>query len=163
VPGPERIGRPRLRRVLRLAATAALAAPLLAHAVLGEGLASVAADSQRMGGQRRLAVTGGQQVHSIALADGSTIRQFVAPSGVVYAVAWNTRYKPRLDQLLGAYFPAYVQAGRRALQLQPGIRHHAVLQQGDLVVESSAHLNAHVGRAYLRSLLPAQAAIDAIR
>jgi hypothetical protein len=37
------------------------------------------------------------------------------------------------------------------------------VQQGDLVVESNAHLNAHVGRAYLRSLLPTGVAIDAIR
>jgi hypothetical protein len=38
-----------------------------------------------------------------------------------------------------------------------------VVRQGDLVVESSAHLNAHVGRAYLRSLLPAGSTAAAIR
>ena len=45
----------------------------------------------------------------------------------------------------------------------PGIRHHAVLEQDDLVVESSAHLNAFVGRAYLKSRVPGGMSIDAIR
>lgn len=142
---------------------ALLAWPPAALAVLGEGLASIHADQQRMAGVRSLAAGIGPQVHTIAMDDGSTIRQFVSPAGVVYAVAWNTRFKPRLDQLLGVHFPAYAEAGRRAMQQRPGIVHHAVLRQDDLVVEAAAHLTAHVGRAYLRSLLPVGEPLDAIR
>jgi hypothetical protein len=49
------------------------------------------------------------------------------------------------------------------MQRRTGVQHQAVIEQGDLVVESTAHLNAHVGRAYLRSLLPSQSSRDAIR
>jgi hypothetical protein len=152
------------RRALAAAGLlASLTAPPAAWAVLGESLASVQLDQQRMAGQRSLAIGAGPQVQLITLAGGSTIRQYLTSSGVVYAVAWNTRFKPRLDQLLGAHFPAYAEAARRSMQARPGIVHHAVLQQDDLVVETTAHLNAHVGRAYLRSLLPVGEPLDAIR
>jgi hypothetical protein len=49
------------------------------------------------------------------------------------------------------------------MQQRAGVMHHATVQKGDLVVESSAHLNAHVGRAYLRSRLPSGTPLDALR
>jgi hypothetical protein len=138
--------------------------PLPAAATLGENLASVQADGLRISAIRRASSSGlATQVHTLTLADGGTIRQYADASGRVYAVAWNTRSKPRLDQLLGQHFAAYAEGGRRAMQRRAGVMHSGVVQQGDLVVESSAHLNAHVGRAYLRSLLPAGGAADAIR
>jgi hypothetical protein len=143
-------------------AGALLCVHLVAAATLGETEQSIQADSVRMAGVHRQAAGLAVQVHTLTTADGSTVREYAAPGGRVFAISWNTHYKPRLDQLLGAHFAAYADAGR-ALQQQPGLRHGARVQQGDLVVESSAHLNAHVGRAYLRSLLPAGVAIDAIR
>lgn len=140
-----------------------LAAPLPARAVLGESAASIHADPLRMAGARRLVAGLDTEIHVLTMADGSTIRQYLTPGGRVYAVSWNTRYKPRLDLLLGAQFPAYAQACREAMLQRPGIAHSASVRRGDLVVESSAHLNAHVGRAYLRSLLPPTATLDAIR
>ena len=145
-----------------------LAAPA-AHATLGEGAASIHVNQMRLAGTRRQAAAlgvlsaQGVQVHTLTQADGSTVRQYVSADGRVYAVAWNTRYKPRLSELLGTHFSAYAQAGRRAMQQRPGVLHQARLQQGDLVVESAAHLNAFVGRAYLRSRLPAATSPDAIR
>ena len=138
-------------------------------ATLGEGAASIHVNQMRLAGTRRQAAAlgvlsaQGVQVHTLTQADGSTVRQYVSADGRVYAVAWNTRYKPRLSELLGTHFSAYAQAGRRAMQQRPGVLHQARLQQGDLVVESAAHLNAFVGRAYLRSRLPAATAPDAIR
>jgi hypothetical protein len=135
-----------------------------AAAALGERADSIAGDAMRLAARRSSAANGTSTVQSLKMNDGSTIRQFVGIDGRVYAVAWNTRAKPRLDQLLGTHFVTYAEAGRRAMQLRAGVMHNAVVQQGDLVVESSAHLNAHVGRAYLRSLLPGgTAAADAIR
>jgi hypothetical protein len=140
-----------------------LALPQMAAATLGESVQSIQVDQMRVAAVRRQATGLDMQVHTLTSADGSVIRQYVSRDGRVFAVAWNTRAKPRLDQLLGASFGPYALAGRRAMQQRPGIVHHSVVSSGDLVVESSAHLNAHVGRAYLRSLLPAGAAVDAIR
>jgi hypothetical protein len=149
-------------RLLMLVALGASALP--AAATLGERADSIAGDAMRLSAMRSSAVSNTTTVQSLKLSDGSTIRQFVGIDGRVYAVAWNTRAKPRLDQLLGTHFATYAEAGRRAMGLRAGVMHNAVVQQGDLVVESTAHLNAHVGRAYLKSLLPGgTAAADAIR
>jgi hypothetical protein len=142
---------------------AALLVPGLAFATLGEPLAAAQTGSQRLGVARAASFDASTQVHTATYADGSTIRQYVGADGRVYAVAWNSRAKPRLDDLLGAHFPTYAEAGRGAMQQRAGVMHHAVVQKGDLVVESSAHLNAHVGRAYLRSRLPAGTPLDALR
>jgi hypothetical protein len=138
-------------------------APRAAWAVLGEGLAGIEADTAQLAGVRRRASGAGFEVHTLTGADGSTIRQYVGVDGRVFAVAWNTHYKPRLDLLLGQHFSAYEAAGRHAMGVRPGIIHSAALQEGDLVVESTAHLQSFVGRAYLRSMLPAGSRPDAFR
>jgi hypothetical protein len=80
----------------------------------------------------------------------------------VFAVAWSTRLKPRLPELLGNYAPAYSAAAARAAA-KAGIQRHVVLQQDDLVVRATSHLNSHVGIAYLRSQLPEGVSVDALR
>lgn len=142
---------------------AALAAATPAAAVLGEDLASVHADQLRLGAARRQQVQLTMQVHVLSLPDGSSIRQYATPDGRVFAVSWNTRFKPRLDQLLGQHFATYAEGGRRAQAQRPGVAHSARVARGDLVVESVAHLQAHVGRAWLVSKLPAGTTPDALR
>lgn len=142
---------------LVLASTAAMA-------TLGESATTVEADRARLQGERRVvqATATRLQTHVITQADGSTIKEFVTPDGVVFAVAWSTRFKPRLETLLGAHATRYASAARAAM-VTPGIRHGVTLSSGDLVVQASAHLNAHVGLAYLRSLVPDGVHIDELR
>jgi len=146
------------------AALVALFAATPAHAVLGGAVETVDADAARMAGVRRVAAgpQANVRVHSIVRADGSAVHEYVSASGVVFAIAWHTRFKPDLAALLGAQAPAYAAAARRALAA-PGIRRHVALEEGDLVVHATAHLNAFAGRAYLKSLLPAGTPPDAIR
>jgi hypothetical protein len=153
----------RRRAGLRLIAALLVCTPGLALAVLGEAESSVQGDQVRMAGARRQAAGLGYRVHTITLPDGSSVRQFAGADGTVFAVVWNTRFKPRLDQLLGTHFAAYAQGGREALRRTPGVKHSAVIEAGDLVVESTAHLQSHVGRAWLRSRWPAGVATDALR
>ncbi len=139
-------------------------AALPAHAVLGADAASIAADQTRLRGARHaMAIAGATvQTHEITMADGSSIREFVSPSGVVFAVAWSTRLKPDLEALFGAHAPAYAAAASEALRV-PGIRRHIELRRGDLVVRSTVHLNAYVGKAWLQSLVPQGVGVDALR
>lgn len=147
------------------------ALPLHSHATLGEPEAAVHAQAQRWGSQvsrqapRQAASVGAAAVQVITLSqpDGSTIRQYLNPNGLVFAVAWNTRYKPRLDELLGGHHGTYAQAARQARQAAPGARHQAHLRSGDLAVTSQTHLQSHVGRAWLQSLTPAKFNTDVIR
>ena len=152
------------RRVRAGIAVTLLAAAAGAGATLGEPATTVDADRVQLRGDHRVAQSLGArfQVHVITLADGSSIREFVNPGGIVFAVAWNTRLKPRLDALLGAYAGHYA-AAASAEMTTPGIRHGVSLSSGDLVVQASAHLNAHAGVAYLRSLVPEGVRIDELR
>lgn len=163
-----RAARAAARRFGRLAAfaCAALAAMPAAHATLGSDAASIAADEARLQGVRKsaraLRVAAQVQAHEITMADGSSVREFVSADGVVFAVAWHTRSKPRLEPLLGEHAPSYAAAAGEAMR-QPRMRRSALLQRGDLVVEASGHLNSFVGRAYLRSRVPAGVSVDELR
>ena len=150
-------------RVPELLAAALLAAVLPAQAVLGEAATSVQADRQRLLAVHRQTSAPGFEVHTLNASDGSVVREYVGSDGIVFAVTWSSRGKPRLDQLLGRHFDGYAEAGRQAMQKRAGVMHAAVLQQGDLVVESTAHLSAFTGRAWLRSRLPAGMGADALR
>ncbi|MEO8310601.1 MAG: DUF2844 domain-containing protein [Caldimonas sp.] len=135
-----------------------------AHAVLGGDVSTIADDQARLRGTKHTATIANvaMRAHEITLADGSTIREFVTPSGLVFAVAWSTRLKPDLASLLGAHAGTYAAAATEVLR-QPGIRRHVELRRGDLVVHATAHLNAHVGRAWLQSLVPQGVGVDALR
>ena len=161
-------------RIVRRRARCGWAAPMLAaslllgtlpaHAVLGGDVSTVADDQTRLRGTRHAAVIASvaMRVHEITMADGSSIREFVTPSGVVFAVAWSTRFKPDLAALFGAHATAYADAASEALRT-PGIRRRFELRRGDLVVHSTAHLNAYVGKAWLQSLVPQGVGVDALR
>lgn len=132
-----------------------------AHAVLGEPVAASAATGASVGAKpsasaagRMRALGAGVQVVETSSADGGVIREYVAPSGVVFAVSWSTRFKPRLDQLLGRYHAGYAAAAHEAAS-RPGMRRAAVLRADDLVVQSGGRMNAFTGRAWVPSLTPA--------
>jgi hypothetical protein len=150
-------------RVPELLAAILFSVALPGQAALGEPASSVQADRQRMAAVHRQTSDLGFDVHTLNSSDGSVVRQYVGADGIVFAVTWSTRGKPRLDQLLGRHFDNYAEAGRAAMQKRAGVMRAAVLQQGDLVVESTAHLNAFTGRAWLRSRLPTGMGSHALR
>jgi hypothetical protein len=90
------------------------------------------------------------RVHEIQLPSGTVMREFVAPNGNVFAVAWQGPTRPDLRQALGQYFDAFASAPRTKLS----DRRHVQIQQGDLVVQSGGHMRALSGRAYLLSAIP---------
>jgi len=157
--------RQRLAAIGVIAVAGVLAAPA-AQAVLGGDAASVHEDQVRMKGVRRqtlaLSAQTPVQVHDIALADGSGIREYVAPNGIVFAVSWRTRFKPNLASLLGQYAASYSAAASEAMKA-PGIKRNVVLQRDDLVVHATAHLNSFAGMAYARSLVPVGVNVNELR
>jgi len=49
----------------------------------------------------------GYRVHEIQLPSGTVLREFAAPNGNVFAVAWQGPTRPDLRQALGQYFDAF--------------------------------------------------------
>ncbi len=137
------------RAFVLLAALAAAALP--GWAVLGGSVESVLADQLKFQAKRAVVETQEYTLHVISLEDGTLIREYVTPGGRVFGVSWSGPTIPDLSQLLGSYNAEFQNAARTKT------RHHrtAAVHDSDLVVESSGHMRAFYGRAYLNSMLPA--------
>ena len=120
------------------------------RATLGEDVGTVEKDRMQMKAQLRTTSVAGYTVHEIQTPNGVTVREYVAPSGKVFAVAWNGPVLPDFRQTLGSYFNEY---HSEASSPRVG-RRHLVLEHSDLVVHSNGHMRAFQGNAYVPSLLP---------
>lgn len=132
---------------------------LPAFAALGEPETSVQADQTRLNASDRVTARNRYSIHEMATAAGTTIRQFVTPSGTVFAVSWEGT-SPDLHQLLGSHYDEYV-AAVQAMRSRRGRGVH--VDTGDLVVETSGHMRYVMGRAFLRSQTPSEVKDDEIR
>jgi len=136
-----------------------LAAALLASAApasgsLGGPAESVDADRVKLqGALMRMTRNDRFALHEIRAASGTLVREYVSPTGVVFAVVWEGPALPDFRQVLGDHFEDYRHAVREA---RTGRRGRGAFRASgrDFVVESSGHPRAFFGRAYLPSLLP---------
>jgi hypothetical protein len=144
-------------------AAGVLLMPFPAQAALGEHVSTVQADAVQMrGALMRVERTSLYAVHEVRTATGTVVREFVSPSGTVFAVAWQGPWLPDLRQLLGTHFEQYRQAAQTAKADRSG-RRPLLIETAGLIVELSGHPRAFVGRAYLTALLPQGVRADAIR
>jgi hypothetical protein len=137
-----------IRPLLLLITLFAAACP--GFGALGAGEESVAADQTRFRAERRVITARDYNVHEISRGDGTLIREYVSPAGNVFGVSWKGPTIPDLSQLLGSSFAEF----RDRVPKGPAHRRAAVVRSGDLVVESTGHMRAFYGRAYLNSMLP---------
>jgi hypothetical protein len=141
------------------AVLAAAVIPCIAIAALGEPETSVQADMTQLRASIKVTARADYRVHEMLLPSGTRVREFVGSDGKVFAVAWNGPTVPNLRQTFGRYFDAYVSAAKD--------RHinHSLLQvrQSDLVVQSSGHMRAFMGRAYLPQAMPGGVDLEEIR
>jgi len=128
-----------------------LAIPTIASASLGGNIASLDSDQVQMKTTSRVARSeSNYTVREMQLSSGTTVREYLSSTGTIFAVAWNGPVIPNLRQILGHYFSALSDstAVRRGTHAQMHVA------QADLVIDSSGHMRAFAGRAYLKSLLP---------
>lgn len=151
----------RLSRSLSLAALAVVVFCLPALAALGGDVSSIEADSAHMKASINVTQSDGYEVHEMKATSGTVVREFVSPTGRVFAVAWYGPFMPELQQILGSYFQQYSSA------LQSQKKHYGRaplnIQQPGLVVQESGRMRAYVGRAYIPEMLPAGMKADEIK
>ena len=94
-------------------------------------------------------------------SDSVTVREYIAPTGVVFAIAWNGLIHPDLTPLLGSYADEYETAMRHASR-EPGRRHRQV-ETNRVVVEKWGHMRNLQGRAYVPALIPSGMSVDEIK
>lgn len=91
-------------------------------------------------------------VNSSVLANGTTVREYVGADGLVFAVSWNGPFLPDLRTLLGDHFATLTaEAARR-----PKAGHSQLhVERPEVTIESSGHMRAYAGRAWINARLPA--------
>ena len=164
--GPARIchrpgrGRRPLWRIALLGGLtlSAIIAALPVRATLGGSEASVKGDRLEVGGTSRVLSLAAYTVHELQTPAGTVVREYVSPAGVVFGVAWQGPLMPDLRQLLGTYFDRYVDAASKRIARGP-----VAIELPGLVVQSSGHMRAFVGRAYIPEALPQGVGADSIR
>jgi hypothetical protein len=144
--------------VLTVALIAVLS-PRIAPAALGGNVATVEADRAHMKAAVRKSQAAGYEVHQLVTPEGTTVQEYVAPSGTVFAVSWRGPFMPDLRQTLGSYFEVYRNAPRTA----GSTRSRAAIDQPQLVVHSQGHMRYYAGIAYVPSLLPSGVTPDELR
>ena len=90
----------------------ACALPTTGWAALGDTTVSIASDMQSLEASGRIEARAAYTVHELKTPTGTLIREFVAPSGVVFAVSWRGPFKPSMALLLGRHFTDYARAPR---------------------------------------------------
>lgn len=132
-----------------------------AHATLGGPAASIEKDNAALSTVMRATAKRVNYSLQESSSGTTTVREYLTPSGVVFAVAWNGLVHPDLTVLLGSYDPEY----RKALCQQPRKqgRRQSRVQSERLVVETWGHMRNLQGRAYLPGLLPEGVNLDEIR
>lgn len=147
-----------IRRALMVLVLACLL-PVSASAALGGDVESIRADQAAFDASQQIADHGGYAVYTLQSPAGLTIREYLAPDGTVFAVAWAGPMLPDLKRLLDGYFTRYTDA----VHARRGGHGHREIRLSDLVVESGGHMRAFFGRAYLPHSLPDGVAAAAIR
>jgi hypothetical protein len=136
---------------------------LLLLAALGGSASSVDADRVKMqAALLRIQAGSSFTLHEIQSAAGITVREYVSSTGDVFGVAWDGPAMPDLNQVLGAYFPAYQRAVQQQRQTRRA-RGPLAIDDGDLVVQVSGHMRSLSGRAYVKRLMPASVQPSVVR
>ena len=130
--------------------SALTAAALPGWAALGGSVDTVATDQVKFQAKRAITQMRTYNIHLISSNDGTVIREYVTPAGTVFGVSWTGPTIPDLTQLLGTYSAEF----QTTVRAQPRRRKAGVVHNPDLNVESTGHMRAFYGRAYVNSLLP---------
>jgi hypothetical protein len=129
------------------------AIPFPAFAVLGSNVSTVYADQARMKGTLGTTNATTHVVHEIKTTSGITVREYVSNTGTVFAVAWEGRFPPNLEQLLGQYYPAIQEATKQQRQQRRG-RGPVMIQLPGIVYESAGNQRSFQGRSFVPEMLP---------
>lgn len=135
----------------------ALAAPV-AQAALGQPLGSASRDGQPTASPRVMAAkaasgagaVSGVSTQAVLTPEGDTVVEYANAGGIVFAITWTGPFSPNLQQLLGQYFPDYVQAPTQAGGLTQSSRDGKVVS-----VRASGHMRSFSGVAWVPALVPA--------
>jgi hypothetical protein len=130
-----------------------------ALAELGGDVSSIQNDQLKMKGTVQVSPALAYTVHEIQIPSGTVVREYVSAAGKVFAVTWRGPHVPDMQQTLGTYFKAYTSAPRAK---HSDHKRFAIAEPG-FVLQSSGHMRAYFGRAYVPQLLPQNVSVTDIQ
>ena len=133
-----------------------------AWAVLGEYESSVGVDRQILRGTDSEEVRQGYKLHQITAADGSVVKEFVSPAGLVFGVAWQAPRMPNLQQLLGSNITE-LQVTLQSRTPRPPSGAPLIVRTPKLVFVSGGHMRSFHGYVYIRRLVPGGVSPEVMR
>jgi hypothetical protein len=148
-----------LQRLLLGVALAVSAGEAMAALGTAPSIPPAASPSSPVSGARALSAASSTQStvytrHEVQLENGTTVREFVTPEGLVFAVAWRGPVLPDLQALLGNYFKTFKAETEQARTM--GRRGSPVsIERDGLIIRSSGRMRNFFGYAYAPSLVPA--------
>jgi len=132
-----------------------------ARAALGESVDSIESDRKILSAREVVSSAHANYTVYQMKYDGTSVRQYVSPSGIVFGIAWNGLVHPDLTLLLGSYAGEYQEALGRTVR-KYGERHLQV-KADRVIVQKWGHMRNLQGRAYAPDLVPAGVTVDEIR
>jgi len=142
------------RTLVTIAVLACSALPAPTFASLGGNVSTVENDRVRMrAAQLRIIRASAYSFHELQSPAGVTIREYYAPGGTVFGVAWEGPWPPDMRQLLGTYFEQFQRANLAARSTRR-TRGVLVVNEGGLIVQITGHARSFSGFAYAPALLP---------
>jgi hypothetical protein len=136
--------------------------PSPAVASLGAAEDSVHDDQVCLQAEVKITATGAYTIHELTSPLGTVVREYISPSGRVFAVSWQGPFQPDMKQLLGSYFDQYSVAAKAQRENQTR-RSLLNIHERSLVFQSAGHMRAYFGRAYDPRLLPPGVNADELR
>jgi len=129
-------------------------------ATLGEPGSTVDNDRVKIGATVQRTLTPLYTVHSMTTAQGVHVREYVSRSDVVFAVCWDGPFLPDLRQLLGVHFVTFKSEAARA----PRAGHSQIsIVRPEVVIQSTGHMRAFRGCAFIPAGVPAGVTAQEIR
>lgn len=134
-----------------------LPAAALSHASLGSAPSTFpdAAGSRVVRAHALAAGNGGAASYNVSttvLTGGTTVHEYAGADGTVFAVSWNGPFLPNLRTLLGEQFQTLTSESAKHPKAGRGQLH---IVHPDVTIESTGHMRAYAGRAWINAKLPA--------
>ena len=125
-----------------------------AHSTLPAASTSIAVPSAKMLANRTNGSVSLYVLHEVQLENGTLVREYATPAGIVFAVTWQGPVLPDLRLLLGGYFSTFkAETDQARLVGRRGSSVH--VDRDGLVIVSSGRMRNFFGHAYAPDLIPA--------
>jgi hypothetical protein len=121
-----------------------------ARAALGDDVSAVEQDRVQMHANLQVRRNANYDVHELATAIGSTVREFVGQDGKVFAVSWSGGWRPDLRTIMGSHYARYIEHTRGKRRARGPAR----IELPGMVVFMGTYLRTSFGHVYLTDQLP---------